>query len=59
MNVRLVHPLVNELLSRLPSWLLYANGAECADRQVETVINIDKAYEEAIHDHVQSLRSSP
>lgn len=35
-----------------------SNGAEAAERQVSTVIHIDEAYEDAIHDHMQSLRST-
>lgn len=46
------------VIEQITKLVALSNGAECADRQVETVINIDKAYEEAIHDHVQSLRSS-
>jgi len=34
-----------------------SNGAEDACRQKETIITIDKAYEDAIHKHIQSLRS--
>ena len=34
-----------------------ANGAEAAERQVETIIRIDRAHEQAIHEHIQSLRN--
>ncbi len=33
-----------------------SNGAEEASRQKETLITIDVAYDEAIHEHMQSLR---
>ena len=45
---------VIEELARLAA---LSNGAEEAARQVETVIEIDEAYEEAIHDHMQRLRA--
>ncbi len=34
-----------------------SNGADAAERQVSTVIRIDEAHEEAIHNHMQHLRS--
>lgn len=34
-----------------------ANGADAAERQVETIIRIDRAHEQAIHEHIQSLRN--
>lgn len=34
-----------------------SNGAEYAERQVSTTICIDRAYEDAIHEHLQGLRS--
>ena len=34
-----------------------SNGADDAKRQKETLIQIDEAQEEAIHDHIQRLRS--
>lgn len=34
-----------------------SNGADDAKRQKETLITIDEAQEEAIHDHIQRLRS--
>lgn len=45
---------VIEELARL---VALSNGAEQAERQVETIIIIDQAYEEAIHDHMQQIRS--
>lgn len=34
-----------------------SNGAQEAIRQKETTINIDSAYDKAIHDHIKNLRS--
>ena len=45
---------VIEELARLAA---LSNGADQAARQVETVVAIDQAYEEAIHDHMQRLRT--
>ena len=45
---------VIEELARL---VALANGAEDAQRQKETMISIDVAYEEAIHTHIQELRA--
>ncbi len=46
---------VIEELARL---VALSNGAEKAARQVETVIELDAAYEAAIHSHMQQLRGN-
>lgn len=45
---------VIEELARL---VALSNGAEMAERQHITLIDVDEAYDEAIHDHIQNLRS--
>lgn len=45
---------VIEEIARL---VVLSNGADDAKRQKETLIQIDEAQEEAIHDHIQRLRS--
>lgn len=46
---------VIEELARL---VALSNGAEDACRQKESIITIDSAYDEAIHNHIQHLRSN-
>lgn len=46
------------VIEEIAKLVALSNGAEAADRQVATVIRIDVAYEEAIRDHLQSLRSN-
>ena len=45
------------VIEELARIVALSNGAESAERQVETIIEIDEIYEEAIHNHMQSLRS--
>lgn len=45
------------VIEKLAELVALSNGAEATKRQKITIINIDAAYEEAIHDHIQNLRS--
>lgn len=45
------------VIEELAKLVALSNGAQDACRQKDTIISIDTAYEEAIHDHIQHLRS--
>lgn len=45
------------VIEEIAKLVALSNGAEAAERQVSTVIHIDEAYEEAIHNHIQRLRN--
>ncbi len=46
------------VIEEIAKLVALSNGADAADRQKETYITIDEAKDEAIHNHIQELRSS-
>lgn len=44
------------VIEEIAKLVALSNGAENASRQKETIIKIDVAYDEAIHEHMQALR---
>lgn len=46
------------VIEEIAELVALSNGATTACRQKETYINLDVAYEEAIHNHIQSLRDN-
>lgn len=46
------------VIEEIAKLVALSNGAEDACRQKETTIRIDEAYENAIHNHIQSLRDN-
>lgn len=46
------------VIEEIAKLVALSNGAEQAERQFQTIISIDDAYEEAIHKHIQKLRSN-
>lgn len=46
------------VIEELVRLVAFSNGAEQVERQAETIISIDEAHEQAIHNHIQMLRAN-